>query len=112
MSMFDWSAKEGNAVISERFWIYWATAGPLTILVIGVWYFWLRGDIEHEKENFDSAQKTLDQHPLNPPKQVSTSSGSPDVLDRLRRRFGKRDASDDIEAIVEDATPVSERKDS
>jgi hypothetical protein len=108
MSMFDWSAKPGSPVISERFWIYWATAGPLTILVIAVWYIWLRRDFEHEKENLDSAQKTLDQQPLIPAKQVSVPGASTDRLNRLRRRIGKGDASDDIEAIGED--PILEIK--
>jgi hypothetical protein len=32
MGMFNWSAGANETVISSRFWIYWATSIPLTIV--------------------------------------------------------------------------------
>lgn len=45
MSMFDWqtdsdSNSTTHTYVSGRFWIYWATSLPLTILVMGGWYWW------------------------------------------------------------------------
>ena len=38
MSMFDW---QKSSRPSPRFWIYWAVAGPLTLIVICVWALWV-----------------------------------------------------------------------
>lgn len=44
MSMFNWQPGSGSSsvssYVSNRFWIYWAFSLPLTILVMGGWYWW------------------------------------------------------------------------
>ena len=36
MGMFDWHAEADAPVISSRFWVYWAVAVPLTLIVFGL----------------------------------------------------------------------------
>ncbi|KAK5118748.1 hypothetical protein LTR85_007954 [Meristemomyces frigidus] len=38
MSMFDWSADDGNALATRWLWIFFVVAAPLTIAVLGIWY--------------------------------------------------------------------------
>jgi hypothetical protein len=40
--MFNWNATEGEKVIQDRFYIYWAVTIPLTIVVLAVWTIWVR----------------------------------------------------------------------
>ncbi|KAL9612390.1 MAG: hypothetical protein Q9167_003030 [Letrouitia subvulpina] len=40
MPLLDWDAKNGDDVISHRFWIYWAVVTPLTVLVLMLWGIW------------------------------------------------------------------------
>lgn len=40
MSMFNWSATDGIPVVSERLWIYWSIAIPLTLVTVGIWLGW------------------------------------------------------------------------
>lgn len=42
MSMFNWQAKNGDAVVSNRLWIYIVVTVVLTILVIIIWIWWFR----------------------------------------------------------------------
>jgi hypothetical protein len=42
MSMFNWHAKDGDKVLSDNFWIYWAFTLPVTALVLLVWATWSR----------------------------------------------------------------------
>jgi hypothetical protein len=48
MDMFDWQALKGASVVSYRFWIYWAVTAPLTVVVVSVWFLWLRTHNKHE----------------------------------------------------------------
>jgi hypothetical protein len=48
MDMFDWQAPKGASVVSFRFWIYWAVTAPLTVVVVSVWFLWLRTHKKHE----------------------------------------------------------------
>ncbi len=36
MPFFNWSASTISSAMNERFWIYWAVTGPLTLVVMGV----------------------------------------------------------------------------
>lgn len=41
MSMFDWQADSGSAVLSPEFWIFWVVSVPLSIAVLAAWWcFW------------------------------------------------------------------------
>jgi hypothetical protein len=42
MSMFDWQAKDGDAVVSRKFWIYVVVAVVLTCLVLTIWILWFK----------------------------------------------------------------------
>lgn len=48
MDMFDWQAPKGTSVVSFRFWIYWAVNAPLTVVVVSIWFLWLRTHKKHE----------------------------------------------------------------
>ena len=48
MDMFDWQAPKSASVVSSRFWIYWAVTAPLTIVVVSIWFLWLRTHKKHE----------------------------------------------------------------
>lgn len=39
MSMFEWPLAPG-AIVSDRFWVYWAVTLPLTLVIIGIWLLW------------------------------------------------------------------------
>lgn len=36
MPLFNWAAESMQQVMTDHFWIYWAIAGPLTLVVMGV----------------------------------------------------------------------------
>ena len=38
--VFNWDANPGTSILSYRFWYYWATTVPLTVLVLLVWVLW------------------------------------------------------------------------
>lgn len=40
MDMFDWKQKRSEAVVSNRFWVYWAAALPLTAVTVLGWAAW------------------------------------------------------------------------
>ena len=54
MPLFNWSAEPGEAVINQRFWIYWAIVLPLTILVLLMWWSW-----KEWRKKRDVAQEAL-----------------------------------------------------
>ncbi|KAF2729631.1 hypothetical protein EJ04DRAFT_580480 [Polyplosphaeria fusca] len=70
IDMFDWryssadGRDEGGAdgVVSDRFWIYWVIAVPLTVLTLIGWGFWWRVEIAKFKENF-KAVVNVDEKP-------------------------------------------------
>ncbi|KAJ4387558.1 hypothetical protein N0V93_008153 [Gnomoniopsis smithogilvyi] len=39
LDMFDWQASSDSAVVSQNFWIFWAVSIPLSIFILGVWWF-------------------------------------------------------------------------
>ncbi|KAK4220751.1 hypothetical protein QBC38DRAFT_493517 [Podospora fimiseda] len=49
-ALFDWNQPEANRVVSDRVWILFAVAFPLTALTIGIWYFTTARDKKREKE--------------------------------------------------------------
>ena len=53
MDMFNWQAVKGEAVLSSRFWIYWAVTGPLTVSVFAIWFFFLRTHSKHDEYEVD-----------------------------------------------------------
>ena len=46
---FDWQAENGGMVVSELFWVFWALAVPLTIVIAVGWRLWW----SFEKKRFD-----------------------------------------------------------
>ena len=50
MSMFDWQASAGSPVMSNRFWIYWAVAAPLTLAVLSLWLLWMHVHQQQQKK--------------------------------------------------------------
>lgn len=42
MSFFDYDAGSGSWSVSNKLWVYWAIAIPITAFTIGSWYFWQR----------------------------------------------------------------------
>ncbi|KAE8307786.1 hypothetical protein BDV41DRAFT_582053 [Aspergillus transmontanensis] len=51
MDMFDWKSapSDGSSAVSSQFWIYWATAVPLTAVTLGGWALWWN----FEKHRYD-----------------------------------------------------------
>ncbi|KJK60870.1 hypothetical protein P875_00042816 [Aspergillus parasiticus SU-1] len=49
--MFDWKSapSDGSSAVSSQFWIYWATAVPLTAVTLGGWALWWN----FEKHRYD-----------------------------------------------------------
>ncbi|KAF9880188.1 hypothetical protein CkaCkLH20_02142 [Colletotrichum karsti] len=42
MELFNWSPENGESTVNPRFWIFWAVAVPLTLVVLTVWLLWLK----------------------------------------------------------------------
>ncbi|QMW34944.1 hypothetical protein F9C07_2280560 [Aspergillus flavus] len=51
MDMFDWKSapSDDSSAVSSQFWIYWATAVPLTAVTLGGWALWWN----FEKHRYD-----------------------------------------------------------
>lgn len=41
MPFSDWGNDGSRPTVSHRFWIYWATSIPLTIITLGFWWLWI-----------------------------------------------------------------------
>jgi hypothetical protein len=54
MSMFDWHAAPQQAVISHRFWVYWAFTVPVTFLVFIWFYFFVLVDVSGDSITTDA----------------------------------------------------------
>ncbi|KAJ4418230.1 hypothetical protein N0V82_005704 [Gnomoniopsis sp. IMI 355080] len=39
VDMFDWQASTDSAVVNQKFWIFWAVSVPLSILILGAWWY-------------------------------------------------------------------------
>jgi glutamate-1-semialdehyde 2,1-aminomutase len=59
MSMFDWQYSgdggAGAGVVSNRFWIYWVIAVPLTMITLLGWGFWWRLEMKRYQKVFKHA---------------------------------------------------------
>lgn len=51
MPLFDWTAKNGDNVTGDRFWIYWAVTVPLTVVVLALLFIWFRIHDQRESES-------------------------------------------------------------
>lgn len=40
MAMFNWSAVDGNQIVSKWLWVYFVIAVPLTAIVVLLWWLW------------------------------------------------------------------------
>lgn len=49
MELFNWSPENGEPIVNPRFWIFWAVAVPLTLVVLTVWLLWLKMHRRREK---------------------------------------------------------------
>jgi hypothetical protein len=65
MSMFSWSQSssdtQGESVVSNKFWIYWAVTVPLTLLVMvlwRVWWLWQERNYQREVREASGILKT------------------------------------------------------
>ncbi|CAN9376029.1 unnamed protein product [Alternaria sp. RS040] len=102
MDMFDWQAPKGASVVSFRFWIYWAVTAPLTVMVVLIWFFWLRTHKKHEIEGRkDSTPANSQSEPIPEPTQNDT--GKKSWFHRQRERVLPKDeekhAIDAIRAV-------------
>lgn len=88
MSVFDWHAVGGNAVLSRRFWIYWAVVAPLTLVVLTAWLIWIYRHKKREKKHAPE----LDLPSLSHTKESRRKEKSPG----LRRRV-QADKKEDLE---------------
>ncbi|RDW80653.1 hypothetical protein BP5796_05351 [Coleophoma crateriformis] len=56
-TFFDFQNATWTAVMSPKFWLYWATAIPTTVLILGAWTFWERQrNLKYEMEERDLAR--------------------------------------------------------
>ena len=44
MPLFNWDATHWSAVVSNRFWLYWAVTVPATAMVLILWRVWFKFD--------------------------------------------------------------------
>ncbi|RMX71706.1 hypothetical protein D0869_15361 [Hortaea werneckii] len=40
MSMFDWRAPDGQPIVSDHFWVYWALTIPITLTILLALLYW------------------------------------------------------------------------
>ncbi|KAK2804489.1 hypothetical protein FQN50_006564 [Emmonsiellopsis sp. PD_5] len=90
MDMFNWQAAKDEAVLSSRFYIYWAVAVPLTLVVIIVWFFWLRSTNKHDKYTLNSDSDVRGEA-AKFSTLISKSSPSPAWYRKARTRFRNKD---------------------
>jgi hypothetical protein len=100
MSMFNWNAGPGERVVSSRFWVYWAIAAPLTVVIgaLVIFYLkWYRTKYTRATEIFAKNRKVganMEGVMLSGPVRVATSrslgasnaKGVAGLVRRLRRR--------------------------
>ncbi|KAH9909530.1 hypothetical protein F4778DRAFT_775446 [Xylariomycetidae sp. FL2044] len=90
MSMFNWQAQDGAAVLTPRFWIYWAVTVPLTLVVLCSWLVWLR----YHHKNEGTPLRALREVPMEIGEiQAEQTTGSARLRDKIRqirsRDFGR-----------------------
>ena len=92
MPLFNWSSAEAEAILNDRFWIYWAVTLPLTVVVISTWWFWKNWRQRKDSTNDQAAlQETPQQEELQAEKQEvpfpsQPSGGITHFVSKLRRR--------------------------
>ncbi|KUJ10899.1 uncharacterized protein LY89DRAFT_626482 [Mollisia scopiformis] len=60
-TFFDFQNATWNSVMSPKFWLYWATAIPITLIILGAWMLWERmRKARYEKEELDLARAAED----------------------------------------------------
>ncbi|KAK2790501.1 hypothetical protein FQN52_005518 [Onygenales sp. PD_12] len=103
MDMFNWQAAKDEAVLSSRFYIYWAVAVPLTLVVFIVWFLWLRSTNKHDKYTLNS-ENDIRGEANNFSTLISMSSQSPAWYRKARTRFR---AKDEETQPIEESTPTN-----
>lgn len=90
MPLLDWQAPSAGAVVSHRFWIYWAVTVPLTAVVLLLWSTWYLFSgyqrLTPKKRSRDGRRQVFEMH-------VFTALG----LDRMLRKaniFGENNTMD------------------
>lgn len=60
MSMFDFHADPGKSIVSPKFWIYWVITLPTTLILLFVWYTWMRRDskIDRRRKGISAAARS------------------------------------------------------
>ena len=79
MGVFDWQADVAATVVTTRFWIYWATVVPLTLLVLGAWAAWIFAH-KQRKRRVQSKEDT------GAPTPVGRSQGEPEDKTRMQSK--------------------------
>lgn len=85
MSMFDWNADDGSSVLTPRFWIFWAIAAPLTLLIIIGWFVWF-----YQERSLFQAQLRQVKESLQKKEHINTDHFRPNILSSLKSRLPKR----------------------
>ncbi|KAK2750779.1 hypothetical protein FQN55_001789 [Onygenales sp. PD_40] len=103
MDMFNWQAAKDEAVLSSRFYIYWAVAVPLTLVVFIVWFLWLRSTNKQDKYTLNS-ESDIRGEANKFSALISKSSQSPAWYRKARTRFR---AKDEETHPIEESTPTN-----
>lgn len=97
LSVFDWQPDpdpdSGSSYASDKLWIFWAFSIPLTLMVMGCWYMWIRYGMERWQQQPDHRTKPKAKHAEGQPSNEteaddgeSQSSYGPEARFRDRRR--------------------------
>ncbi|KAK2789276.1 hypothetical protein FQN51_002725 [Onygenales sp. PD_10] len=103
MDMFNWQAAKDEAVLSSRFYIYWAVAVPLTLVLVIVWFLWLRSTNKQDKYTLNS-ESDIRGEANKFSALISKSSQSPAWYRKARTRFR---AKDEETQPIEESTPTN-----
>lgn len=57
--MFNWDANSGQNLASSYVWVYFVVAIPLTVLVVGIWWYWQRRQQKNIKLLSDQMEFSL-----------------------------------------------------
>ena len=76
--MFNWQASGEGTVVSGRIWIYWAFTIPLTIIVIIVWFLWMRRKAITRRKKDNAADEAM-MHAMGEKTDNENSSGGATV---------------------------------
>lgn len=59
MPLFDWSATSSSEIITDHFWIYWATTLPLTLLTMLFIGLWVVFQSRRDEKAAEKAENTI-----------------------------------------------------